>query len=133
MQTPEVRHRTMQAVKSKDTGPEMLVRRLLFARGYRYRLHKKDLPGCPDLVFRSRKKVIFVHGCFWHGHRCARGNRVPVHNREYWVEKINKNRQRDRNAARLLRKLGWKRKVIWECSLKNPDRVRSVLDDFLRD
>jgi DNA mismatch endonuclease (patch repair protein) len=123
----------MQAVKSKDTGPEMLVRRLLFARGYRYRLHKKDLPGCPDLVFRSRKKVIFVHGCFWHGHRCARGNRVPVHNREYWVEKINKNRQRDRNAARLLRKLGWKRKVIWECSLKNPDRVRSVLDDFLRD
>jgi len=133
MQTPEVRRRTMQAVKSKDTGPEILVRRLLFAEGYRYRLHKKDLPGCPDLVFSSRKKVIFVHGCFWHGHHCARGNRVPVHNREYWVEKIRKNRQRDRNAARLLRYLGWKRKVVWECSLKNPEQVRSALDKFLRD
>ncbi len=133
MEPPEVRHRTMQAVKSKDTGPEMLVRRLLYAQGYRYRLHRKDLPGCPDLVFSSRKKVIFIHGCFWHGHQCARGNRVPVHNREYWVEKIKKNRQRDQNAARLLHNLGWKRKVIWECSLKNLEQVESSLYRFLRD
>ena len=123
----------MQAVKSKDTGPEMLVRRLLYAQGYRYRLHRKDLPGCPDLVFSSRKKVIFIHGCFWHGHHCARGNRVPVHNREYWVEKIERNKQRDQKAARLLRKLGWKRKVIWECCLKKPEQVKSTLDKFLRD
>lgn len=133
MPVPEARRRAMQAVKSKDTGPEMLVRHLLYAQGYRYRLHRKDLPGCPDIVFSGLKKVVFIHGCFWHGHHCARGNRVPVHNREYWVEKIRKNRQRDRNAARLLRKLGWKRKVIWECHLKKPEQVKSALDKFLRD
>jgi DNA mismatch endonuclease (patch repair protein) len=133
METPEARRRTMQAVKSKDTGPEMWVRRLLHEQGYRYRLHVKDLPGCPDLVFSSRKKVIFVHGCFWHGHHCARGNRVPVHNREYWVGKIEGNRKRDQKAARQLRQLGWERKVIWECSLRDPERVRSLLDRFLQD
>ncbi|MGP8175473.1 MAG: very short patch repair endonuclease [Terracidiphilus sp.] len=93
---------------------------------------RHDLPGNPDLVFPRLKKVIFVHGCFWHGHGCARGNRVPVQNREYWVDKIKRNRQRDQNAARLLRKLGWKRKVIWECRLKNPEQVKSILDKFLR-
>lgn len=133
MEAPEARRRTMQAVKSKDTGPEMCVRRLLHGLGYRYRLHRRDLPGCPDLVFSSRKKVIFVHGCFWHGHRCARGNRVPVQNREYWVEKIERNRKRDQKAARLLCRLGWKRKVIWECSLRDPERVKAVLDKFLQD
>ncbi|HEV2486158.1 MAG TPA: very short patch repair endonuclease [Terracidiphilus sp.] len=131
METPETRRHTMQAVKSKDTGPEMFVRRLLHAQGYRYRLHSKVLPGSPDLVFSSREKVIFVHGCFWHGHHCARGNRVPIHNREYWVKKIERNRKRDLHVARLLRQLGWKRKVIWECSLKNPERLRLVLDEFL--
>jgi len=133
METSEARRRTMQAVKSKDTGPEMCVRQLLHAQGYRYRLHRKDLPGSPDLVFSSRKKVIFVHGCFWHGHRCKRGNRVPVHNREYWVEKIERNRKRDQKAARLLRQLGWERKVIWECNLRDPERVRSILEKFLQD
>ena len=133
MEAPEARRHTMQAVKSKDTGPEMSVRRLLHAQGYRYRLHRKDLPGCPDLVFSSRKKVIFVHGCFWHGHHCVRGNRVPVHNREYWVEKIGRNKIRDQKAARLLRQLGWKRMVIWECDLRDPERVRSLMDKFLQD
>jgi DNA mismatch endonuclease, patch repair protein len=133
MESPEARRRTMQAVKSKDTSPEMLVRRVLHARGYRYRLHGKNLPGSPDLVFSHRKKVIFVHGCFWHGHHCARGNRVPVQNREYWVEKIERNRKRDQKVARLLRQFGWKRKVIWECSLGYPERVMSVLEEFLRD
>ena len=131
METSEARHRTMQAVKSKDTGPEMLVRRLLHAQGYRYRLHSKVLPGRPDLVFSSRKKVIFVHGCFWHGHQCARGKRVPISNREYWVKKVERNRKRDQHVAQLLRLLGWERKVIWECSLKKPERVRLVLDEFL--
>lgn len=131
METPEARRHIMQAVKSKDTGPEMLVRKLLHTQGYRYRLHRKDLPGCPDLVFSTRKKVIFVHGCFWHGHHCARGNRIPVNNHDYWVRKIERNRKRDQHVARLLRQLGWKRKVIWECSLKKPERVRLVLNEFL--
>jgi DNA mismatch endonuclease (patch repair protein) len=121
----------MQSVKSKDTGPEMFVRKLIHAQGYRYRLHSKALPGCPDLVFSSRKKVIFVHGCFWHGHHCARGNRIPFHNREYWVKKVEGNRKRDQHVAQLLRQLEWERKVIWECSLKNPERVRLALDEFL--
>jgi DNA mismatch endonuclease, patch repair protein len=133
METPETRRHVMQSVKSKDTGPEMYVRRLLHRQGYRYRLHSKVLPGCPDLVFSSRKKVIFVHGCFWHGHHCARGNRIPVHNREYWVKKIERNKKRDQKAARLLRQLGWERKVIWECSLKNQRRVSIVLNEFLGD
>lgn len=131
METPEARRRTMQAVKRKNTGPELLVRKLLHSQGYRYRLHSKVLPGCPDLVFSSRKKVIFVHGCFWHGHHCARGNRIPVHNHEYWTGKIERNKKRDRHVARLLRQLGWERMVIWECHLKNLERVKLVLDRFL--
>jgi DNA mismatch endonuclease (patch repair protein) len=109
----------------------MLVRKLLHSQGYRYRLHSKALPGCPDLVFSSRKKVIFVHGCFWHGHHCARGKRIPVHNREYWVKKVERNKKRDQHVAWLLRQLGWERKVIWECNLKDLERVRLVLDRFL--
>lgn len=133
METPEARRRTMQAVKNKDTGPEMIVRSLAHRLGFRFRLHRKELPGNPDLVFPRLHKVIFVHGCFWHGHHCAHGNRVPVHNREYWVKKIERNRQRDQKAARLLRKLGWERKVIWECNLKKPEQIKSALDIFLRE
>jgi len=133
MEPSETRRRVMRAVKSQDTGPEMFVRRLLHAQGYRYRLHRKNLPGCPDLVFCGRRKVIFIHGCFWHGHNCARGKRVPVNNREYWVNKIERNRGRDREVARRLRELGWGRRVVWECSLKHPDRVWFALDKFLQD
>src|SRR5271163_4178763 len=129
--TPEQRSATMRAVRGKNTTPELLVRKALHRLGYRYALHRRDLPGSPDLVFGSRKKVIFVHGCFWHGHHCTRGNRVPVHNRKYWVEKIGRNRKRDQKVARFLRQLGWKRKVIWECSLVDPERVVSVLEKFL--
>ena len=85
----------MRAVKSHDTKPELLVRRAIHCMGYRYRLHRKDLPGKPDVVFPSRKKIIFVHGCFWHGHDCARGARMPKSNRSYWVSKISRNRERD--------------------------------------
>ena len=121
----------MMAVKAKDTGPEKVVRSLVHSLGFRFRLHRKDLPGKPDLVFPRMHKVIFVHGCFWHGHDCARGARVPVHNRPYWIEKIARNKQRDRKAARLLRNLGWKRKVVWECNLKKPEKVRSALAKYL--
>lgn len=131
METPEARRRTMQAVKSRDTGPELIVRSMVHRLGFRFRLHRNDLPGKPDIVFPRLKKVIFVHGCFWHGHHCARGNRVPVHNQEYWVAKIERNKQRDREVAALLRELGWSRKVVWECSLKKPGQVSSSLVKYL--
>jgi DNA mismatch endonuclease, patch repair protein len=131
MESPKLRRRTMQAVKSKDTGPEMTVRRLLHARGFRYRLHRKDLPGCPDLVFPSRRKVIFVHGCFWHGHDCARGARVPKTNVEYWTAKIGRNRSRDATAVKQLRRDGWGVLVLWECKLNQRDLLKRV-ESFLR-
>jgi len=133
MKHEEHRSAIMRAVKSKDTGPEKIVRSMVHRLGFRFRLYRNDLPGKPDLVLPRLNKVIFVHGCFWHGHHCARGNRVPVHNRVYWAEKIERNRQRDRKVAGLLRKLGWKIKVVWECSLKKPAQVRSALAKFLAD
>lgn len=114
MESPAVRRRTMQAVKDKNTAPEMAVRRLAHAMGYRYRLHQKELPGKPDLVFPSRRKVIFVHGCFWHGHDCRRGARTPKANRDYWQAKIAQNKARDMKAQRALSGAGWGVLTIWE-------------------
>ena len=121
----------MRAVKSRDTKPEILVRRLIHSLGYRYRLHRGDLPGKPDLVFPSRKKVVFVHGCFWHGHDCARGSRVPKTNQDYWVQKIGRNKARDKNNRRELTKLGWKSLVLWECRLKDKERLARLIKRFL--
>ena len=128
---PDERSRIMRAVKSKDTSPEMAVRRLLFSCGYRYRLHAPDLPGKPDIICRSRSKVIFVHGCFWHGHHCKRGNRIPVANRKYWEGKISRNRNRDRASYGSLRKQEWKILVIWECELKNMKKVERKIQRFM--
>lgn len=130
-ETPEDRSRIMRAVKSRDTKPEMLVRRAVHAMGYRYRLHRKDLPGKPDLVFLSRKKIIFVHGCFWHGHDCARGARVPKSNRDYWTGKISRNRERDAQSRKALVKEGWDVLTVWECKLKDKDSMRKRLRNFL--
>ena len=121
----------MRAVRAKDTGPEKIVRSMVHRLGFRFRLHRNDLPGKPDLAFPKLRKVIFVHGCFWHGHECARGDRVPVHNRAYWIEKIDKNKRRDRKSRQLLHELGWESKIIWECSLKNPKQVNSTLTRYL--
>src|ERR1700719_94774 len=107
MESPEVRRRTMQAVKSKNTAPELLVRSLAHRMGYRFRLHRKDLPGKPDLVFPGTRKAIFVHGCFWHGHDCARGARVPKTNRDYWRAKIARNRARDLKTLAVYEAMGW--------------------------
>ena len=132
METPdETRSRTMRAVKSKDTKPEWTVRRVLHAAGYRYRLHGKALPGKPDLVFAGRRKVIFVHGCFWHGHDCARGARQPKANAEYWSAKISRNRERDRAHLAALRADGWQVRVVWECEIRNPG-LFARLKRFLR-
>jgi len=131
VESPDIRRKTMQAVKSKDTAPEMKVRRLLHANGYRYRLHRRDLPGCPDLVFSNRRKVIFIHGCFWHGHDCARGARVPKSNTAYWTSKISRNRTRHKEAKRKLRGDGWHILTLWECELNALNlmkRLRKFLD-----
>jgi DNA mismatch endonuclease (patch repair protein) len=133
MENANLRSAIMRTVKAKDTGPEKIVRSMVHRLGFRFRLHCNDLPGKPDLVFPRLKKVIFVHGCFWHGHHCSRGARVPVHNRAYWVEKIERNRKRDRKAAGHLRKLGWERKVVWECSLKKPEKIILSLAKYLND
>ena len=97
----------MAAVRSEDTTPEWIVRRTLYAAGFRYRLHRRDLPGSPDLVLSGLRAVVFVHGCFWHGHDCRRGARVPATNVDYWQRKIARNRSRDRRNARLLRDQNW--------------------------
>ena len=111
------RRRMMSGIRSKDTKPELLVRKALFAQGLRYRLHAKNLPGTPDLVFPAYKAAIFVHGCFWHGHDC-RYFKLPSTNTAFWEEKIGKNKQRDALAQASLRKEGWRIMVVWECELK---------------
>jgi len=131
MESPEVRRRTMQAVKSKDTAPELMVRRLVHRMGYRFRLHRKDLPGKPDLVFPARHRVIFVHGCFWHGHDCARGARVPRGNRDYWLDKIARNRARDQRNLERLTAAGWTSLVVWECNMRNEKELEARVRDFL--
>lgn len=109
----------MRQVKGRDTTPELAVRKLLWRLGARYRLHRKDLPGHPDIVMPGRKLAIFVHGCFWHGHDCARGARVPKQNRAYWEGKVGRNRARDAANLEKLEALGWRVLTVWECELKN--------------
>lgn len=120
--TPEQRRRCMTAIRGKDTKPEMVVRRLIHAAGYRYRLHKKDMPGTPDLVFYRHRKVVFVHGCFWHLHRCRYGQVVPKTNAEFWKKKREGNVARDKRVLRQLRVLGWDVLTIWECQTR-PKRL----------
>lgn len=119
--TKEKRSEVMRAVKGRDTRPEMALRKKLHALGFRYRLNVKDLPGKPDLVFPKHKTVVFVHGCFWHGHQCKRGNRQPKQNADYWKEKIARNKARDKKNAKELEKLGWRVITVWECELKDLD------------
>ena len=123
----------MRAVKGRDTEPEMTVRHLTHGMGYRYRLHRKDLPGKPDLVFPTRQKVIFVHGCFWHQHHCSRGARTPKAHRDYWIPKLRRNKQRDSEHEARLNELGWDTLVIWECEMKEPGVVRTRIRMFLEE
>lgn len=128
--SPEERSLQMARVRSKDTQPELLVRRLVHQQGYRYRLHKPDLPGKPDLAFVSRKKVIFVNGCFWHGHKCSLG-RIPKTHVDFWVNKIEKNRERDAKNIEKLRETGWDSLVLWECQLKDKEALKKLIVEFL--
>ena len=117
----------MRRVRSRDTTPERQVRSLLTQLGFRYRLQRKDLPGKPDIVFAGRRTVLFVHGCFWHGHDCRRGARAPKTNTAYWQAKIARNRIRDAAALAALATLGWAVLIVWECELKSPDRLSDRL------
>lgn len=128
--TKAQRRRIMQSVRTENTGPEMLVRKLLHRLGYRFRLHSEALPGKPDIVFPARRKAIFVHGCFWHGHGCAKG-RPPKSRHDYWLPKIEANRARDSKAMASLAHLGWQALVIWECETKNVVELEIALNRFL--
>ncbi|MDE2125600.1 MAG: DNA mismatch endonuclease Vsr [Armatimonadetes bacterium] len=130
MDTDE-RYKHMSAVRSKGSKPEILVRKLTHSLGYRYRLHAKRLPGKPDLVFLGKRKVIFVHGCFWHGHDCRRGKRVIRTNQAYWAPKLAKNTERDAINAGTLQTMGWGVLVIWECETFQLDILRRRIIEFL--
>jgi DNA mismatch endonuclease (patch repair protein) len=121
----------MAAIRGKDTGPEMTVRRLLTAMGYRYRLHSRALPGRPDLVFSSRRAVVFVHGCFWHRHACLHGRVMPRTRRAFWRAKLEGNAVRDKRTRSQLRREGWRVLVVWECQLRDVDKLAAYLRAFL--
>jgi DNA mismatch endonuclease (patch repair protein) len=133
--SPERRSENMRRIRGKDTKPELIVRRALFAMGYRYRLYGAKLPGKPDLVFAKQRKVIFVHGCFWHNHsqiRCKIA-RFPKSNSEYWAEKFRRNVERDAARCAELRKMGWKVLVIWECQTESIQRQLRRIRGFLEE
>ena len=129
---PEKRSAVMRAVKGRNTTPELTVRKTLTSLGARYRLHRTDLPGKPDIVLPGRRLAIFVHGCFWHGHDCVRGARVPKQNRDYWVGKVARNRARDLVGQHRLGGLGWHVETIWECELKDPAVLEQRLEALLQ-
>ncbi len=131
--TPEVRSANMRAIRSKDMKPEIIVRRLIHAMGYRYRLHRHDLPGRPDLVFPARKKVIFVNGCFWHQHdeEDCKLVRKPKSNQDYWLPKLERTVVRDKKNWQSLKTEGWDVLVVWECMTKKSDQLHSLLRDFM--
>lgn len=129
--TPVQRSAVMARIRGKNTKPEIAVRQMLHAMGYRFRLHRRDLPGTPDIVLPGRRKAIFVHGCFWHGHPGCRFATRPATRPEFWAEKIGRNQKRDRIAVARLRSLGWSVATVWECSLRRPERVAARLHRFL--
>jgi DNA mismatch endonuclease (patch repair protein) len=129
--TPEQRSRCMSAITGRNTKPELLVRKLVHAMGYRFRLHVRSIPGCPDLVFPSRRKIIFVHGCFWHRHECRFGRVVPATNTVFWQQKILSNVQRDERNLSSLRSVGWTVTVVWECEIDDHAELALRLKKFL--
>lgn len=129
--TPEQRSRNMSAIRGRDTKPEKAVRSLVHGLGYRYRLHYKKLPGRPDMVFVARRKVIFIHGCYWHMHECPYGRVIPKTNTEFWQTKRQGNVVRDRRNLKTLGANGWQSLVIWECQTRNLENLKLVITTFL--
>lgn len=128
--TPQQRSERMARIRGKDTVPEMVVRRLVHRMGHRFRLHRKDLPGSPDLVFPALRKIVFVHGCYWHGHECRLG-RLPKSNVSFWAEKIEKNQARDTRNVTELEISGWSVLVVWQCQIKDSEGLAKLLTSFL--
>ena len=131
--SPEIRSFNMSCIKNKNTQPEIIVRKWLWAKGYRYKLHLKNLPGRPDIVFNRQKKVIFINGCFWHMHKCSYF-RWPKGNKTFWKKKIKENAKRDRKNIQELKEIGWKYLIIWECQLKEAsnEKIWEHLETFLK-
>ncbi|MEJ0077627.1 MAG: very short patch repair endonuclease [Alphaproteobacteria bacterium] len=129
--TPQQRRRIMQSVGQRHTGPELVVRRVVHALGYRFRLHRRDLPGRPDVVLPRYKMAIFVNGCFWHGHSRCRKGRLPKSRREYWEPKIARNKERDAAAIRKLKGMGWSVLTVWQCQTRDGAALSSMLRTFL--
>jgi DNA mismatch endonuclease, patch repair protein len=125
------RSANMRAIRSKDTKPEKIVRSMLHKLGYRFRLHRRDLPGQPDIVFAARRKVIFVNGCFWHMHDCSKGQRAPIANAEFWKTKRQRTSDRDVRTLQALATIGWQAYVVWECALKDQAALQFQLESFL--
>lgn len=128
--TKEKRSEIMSKVRGKNTSPEIVVRKLLFSLGYRYRIHYRKLPGCPDIAFPGRKKALFVHGCFWHQHGCKKSN-LPKTRQEYWTPKLLKNRERDVKNQAALKKIGWDFMVVWQCEIRDIGALQKKMIDFL--
>lgn len=128
---PEPRRRIMAAIRGRNTKPEIAVRRMLHAMGYRYRLHWRALPGCPDVAFPSRRKAVFVHGCFWHQHLGCKAGKAPQTRQDYWAPKLARNMQRDRQNMEALTSSGWAVTIVWECELFRPKSVAASLMNFL--
>jgi len=128
--TKQQRKQCMSAIRSKDTKPEMVVRQLVHSLGYRYRLHRSGLPGKPDLVFSGKRKVIYVHGCFWHRHSCKKGRSMPVTQQDFWREKLESNKVRDQRNRRKLRELEWNALVVWECET-NTSRIEYLREKIV--
>lgn len=128
--TAQQRSELMSKIKGKDTAPEMIVRRIVHGLGFRYRLHRKNLPGKPDLAFSARRKVIFVHGCFWHGHGCKIG-KLPKSRPEFWRPKIEGNRRRDEATLAGLARAGWVSLIVWQCETKDLSALRNKIVEFL--
>ena len=130
--TPAERSERMSRVRSKDTKPEIVVRSLVHRMGFRFRLHARDLPGHPDLVLPRHRKIIFVHGCFWHRHGSCKNTRWPKSKVAFWKPKLEKNHERDAATRKALRRLGWDVLVIWECQLKNLEKIAEKINGFLQ-
>jgi DNA mismatch endonuclease (patch repair protein) len=129
----KARSALMAKIKGKNTRPEMLIRKFLFSKGFRYRIHDSRYPGSPDIVLPKYRTAIFVHGCFWHGHENCRASRLPTTNVEYWRKKTQQNIRRDRRKIKLLEKDGWKVIVIWECKIKKKEQRNSELDKIIKE
>jgi DNA mismatch endonuclease (patch repair protein) len=129
--TPQERSRIMARVKSRDTAPEKMVRKILHRMGYRFRLRSAKLPGKPDVILPKHKKIVFVHGCFWHGHEGCRRSLRPASNSEYWNRKIDRNIARDARVQQELKEMGWKVLVIWQCQMRDASTVEERLEGFL--